>query len=106
MNTKVITEIEQGVATAFIDASINSNLAFKPQFVSNNYKEVSNWKDNSEEYQKIQGILIDVKTLMNINVRQERVCQVKCVNSFYTSFRNLVRYRVLTEIPVMVETCL
>lgn len=32
---------------------------------------VSNWKDNSEEYQKIQGILIDVKTLMNINVRQE-----------------------------------
>ena len=34
------------------------------------------------------------------------VCQVKCVNSFYTSFRNLVRYRVLTEIPVMVETCL
>ena len=32
---------------------------------------VSNWKDNSEEYQKIQGILIDVKTLMNIKVRQE-----------------------------------
>lgn len=32
---------------------------------------ISNWKDNSEEYQKIQGILIDVKTLMNINVRQE-----------------------------------
>ena len=32
---------------------------------------VSNWKDNAEEYQKIQGILVDVKTLMNINVRQE-----------------------------------
>lgn len=32
---------------------------------------VSSWKDNSEEYQKIQGVLIDVKTLMNINVRQE-----------------------------------
>jgi hypothetical protein len=32
---------------------------------------VSNWKDNSEDYQKIQGILIDVKTLMHINVRQE-----------------------------------
>ena len=31
----------------------------------------SNWKDNSEEYQKIQCILIDVKMLMNINVRQE-----------------------------------
>lgn len=32
---------------------------------------VSNWKDNLEEYQRIQGILIDVKTLMSINVRQE-----------------------------------
>lgn len=32
---------------------------------------ISNWKDNSEEYQKIQGILIDVKSLMSINVRQE-----------------------------------
>lgn len=32
---------------------------------------VSNWKDNSKEYEKIQGILIDVKTLMSINVRQE-----------------------------------
>ena len=32
---------------------------------------VSNWKDNSKEYEKIQGILIDVKALMSINVRQE-----------------------------------
>lgn len=32
---------------------------------------VSNWKNNSEDYQKIQGILIDVKTLTNINVQQE-----------------------------------
>ena len=32
---------------------------------------ISNWKDNLEEYQRIQGILIDVKTLMSINVRQE-----------------------------------
>ena len=32
---------------------------------------VSNWKDNSEEYQKIQGVIIDVKKMMRINVRQE-----------------------------------
>lgn len=32
---------------------------------------VSNWKSNQEDYQKIQGILIDIKTLMNINVRQD-----------------------------------
>lgn len=32
---------------------------------------VSNWKNNSEDYQKIQSILVDVKTLTNINVQQE-----------------------------------
>lgn len=32
---------------------------------------VSNWKDNSENFQRIQGILVDVRTLMSINVRQE-----------------------------------
>ena len=32
---------------------------------------ISNWKDNTEEYYKIQGVLLDVKTLMSINVRQE-----------------------------------
>ncbi len=32
---------------------------------------VSIWKDNSEEYQKIQGVIIDVKKMMRINVRQE-----------------------------------
>ena len=34
-------------------------------------KAISNWKDNLDEYQRIQGILIDVKTLMSINMRQE-----------------------------------
>lgn len=29
------------------------------------------WKDNSEMYQKIQGILIDVKSLMSIHVKQD-----------------------------------
>lgn len=33
---------------------------------------VSNWKDNAEDYQRIQGILIDVKMLMQIHVRQEK----------------------------------
>ncbi len=31
----------------------------------------SNWKDNDEAYQKIQGVIIDVKKLMKINVRHE-----------------------------------
>ena len=34
-----IVLLEQGLTTAFIDGSISSNLAYKPQFISNNYKE-------------------------------------------------------------------
>ncbi len=33
------TEISFGLRTAFLDASVTSNLAYKPQFVSNNHKE-------------------------------------------------------------------
>lgn len=29
----------QGLTTAFIDLTVSSNLAYRPQFVSNNYKE-------------------------------------------------------------------
>ena len=34
-----IRELRQGLESAFIDSSITSNLAYKPQFLSNNYKE-------------------------------------------------------------------
>ena len=33
-----ITHFLQGLTTAFIDNTVSSNLAYKPQFVSNNYK--------------------------------------------------------------------
>ena len=35
----IITQIQQGLHTAFIDAETISNLAYKPQFISNNYKQ-------------------------------------------------------------------
>ncbi|MDD6036701.1 MAG: DEAD/DEAH box helicase [Lachnospiraceae bacterium] len=34
-----INHLQQGLTTAFIDSTVSSNLAYKPQFVSNNYKE-------------------------------------------------------------------
>ena len=34
-----IVQLNQGLSTAFINHNISSNLAYKPQFVSNNYKE-------------------------------------------------------------------
>lgn len=39
MNQDERSNLKQGLATAFIDQNISSNLAYKPQFVSNNYKE-------------------------------------------------------------------
>ncbi|MCH5271153.1 MAG: DEAD/DEAH box helicase [Lachnospiraceae bacterium] len=38
MNEEIITQIQQGMRTAFIDTETMSNLAYKPQFISNNYK--------------------------------------------------------------------
>lgn len=38
MTNDLITQLQQGMHTAFIDAATTSNLAYKPQFVSNNYK--------------------------------------------------------------------
>ena len=35
----IINELHQGFETAYIDSTFSSNLAYKPQFVSNNYKE-------------------------------------------------------------------
>ncbi len=39
MNKNTIQQITQGLQTAFINQNVTSNLAYKPQFISNNYKE-------------------------------------------------------------------
>ena len=38
MTNDLITQLQQGMHTAFVDAAATSNLAYKPQFISNNYK--------------------------------------------------------------------
>ena len=38
MTNDLVTQLQQGMQTAFIDAGTTSNLAYKPQFISNNYK--------------------------------------------------------------------
>lgn len=38
VNDKIV-DLEQGLRSAFIDNSISSNLAYKPQFISNNFQE-------------------------------------------------------------------
>lgn len=39
MNNTNLSHLQQGFYTAFIDSNIASSLAYRPQFVSNNYKE-------------------------------------------------------------------
>ena len=39
MRPMLIDQIKDGFETAFIDKNCSSNLAYKPQFISNNYKE-------------------------------------------------------------------
>lgn len=39
MSQEKIVQLKQGLTTAFINQDISSNLAYKPQFVSNNYRE-------------------------------------------------------------------
>ena len=39
MDKEYIEKIQQGLQTAFIDSTVTSNLAYKPEFLSNNYKE-------------------------------------------------------------------
>ena len=42
---------------------------------------ISNWKDNSEEYQKIQGILIDVKSFPWKNSPSQNIAILYFVNA-------------------------
>lgn len=39
LDQEKIVQLKQGLTTAFINQDISSNLAYKPQFVSNNYRE-------------------------------------------------------------------
>lgn len=39
MDENILNELYSGYKTAYIDSSLASNVAYRPQFISNNYKE-------------------------------------------------------------------
>ena len=49
MDKKVLEELRSGLETAFVDDSVSSNLAYKPQFISNNYREGRKMLSSIEE---------------------------------------------------------
>lgn len=44
-------EITKSMATAYIDSTINSNLAYRPEFVSNDYRQGKKVLVSIDEYQ-------------------------------------------------------
>lgn len=38
MNLNIFNELNEGIRTAFIDSGSPSNLAYRPEFVTNDYK--------------------------------------------------------------------
>ena len=38
LEKNIVNEIKNGLATAFINSTIDSNLAYRPQFITNDHK--------------------------------------------------------------------
>ena len=97
MNEKEL--IYEGIETAFIDYNNQSNTAFKPQFISNDYKEgrkvISSIEDELLKCDKfdisvafitdggIAPLLQTLKTLDSIDARIEKMKVT--IQEFYTS---------------------
>ncbi len=64
-----IDELKQGLETAYIDGSIVSNIAYRPQFVSNNYKEGKKvFSSIEEELASCDGFQISVAFITDAGI--------------------------------------
>ena len=102
-----IHQLQQGLYTAFIDANNSSNLAYRPQFVSNNYKEgrkvLSSIEDEllacqefsiSVAFITMGGITPLLQTLKEL---EKRNIQGKILTTDYLCFSDPVALRKLAE---------
>ena len=108
MPTDKILQLQQGLHTAFIDATNSSNLAYRPQFVSNNYKEgrkvLSSIEDEllacqefsiSVAFITMGGITPLLQTLKEL---EKRNIQGKILTTDYLCFSDPVALRKLAEL--------
>ena len=64
-----ITELKKGLSTAFIDQTMYSNLAYRPEFVSNNYRQGKKVLVSiEEELAKCEEIRISVAFITKIGI--------------------------------------
>lgn len=107
MEEKKIIQLKQGLTTAFINYSHASNLAYKPQFISNNYKEgrkvISSVEDellNCEEFAisvafiTMSGITPLLQTLRELEYRGVRG---KILTTDYLTFSEPEALRKLAQ---------
>lgn len=105
MNQEKIIQLKQGLTTAFINQAISSNLAYKPQFVSNNYREgrkvISSIEDellSCEEFSisvafiTMGGITPLLQTLREL---EQRGIRGKILTTDYLTFSDPKALRVL-----------
>lgn len=108
MPTDKILQLQQGLHTAFIDATNSSNLAYRPQFISNNYKEgrkvLSSIEDEllacqefsiSVAFITMGGITPLLQTLKEL---EKRNIQGKILTTDYLCFSDPVALRKLAEL--------
>ncbi len=107
MNEKIM-QLQQGMQTAFVDHSIASNLAYKPKFISNNYKEgrkvISSIEDEllacdefaiSVAFITMSGITPLLQTLQEL---EKRNIPGKILTTDYLSFSEPKALRKLSEL--------
>lgn len=107
MNQEKIVQLNQGLATAFINQNISSNLAYKPQFVSNNYREgrkvISSIED---ELLSCDGFAISVAfitmggitpLLQTFRELEQRGIHGKILTTDYLMFSEPKALRILSE---------
>lgn len=107
MNQDKIVQLHQGFTTAFINQNTSSNLAYKPQFVSNNYKEgrkvISSIEDellSCEEFAisvafiTMGGITPLLQTLREL---EQRGIPGKILTTDYLTFSDPKALRVLAQ---------
>ena len=107
MNQGNIFQLNQGLITAFIDHKASSNLAYKPQFVSNNYREgrkvISSIEDellSCEEFSisvafiTMGGITPLLQTLKEL---EQRCIPGKILTTDYLTFSDPKALRILAN---------
>ncbi|MBS6211576.1 MAG: DEAD/DEAH box helicase family protein, partial [Clostridiales bacterium] len=107
MNDEKIIQLKQGLSTAFINQNISSNLAYKPQFVSNNYKEgrkvISSIED---ELLSCEGFAISVAfitmggitpLLQTLRELEQRNIPGKILTTDYLTFSDPKALRILAN---------